>query len=387
MKRSIKNSNLRKSVSNLKVKKNNLLNSNQNPPVKKNKLSTKEVLINDNYNQNENLSPEKNKLSKNNNHLEKKNLKKKNKRRINRHSCIQINMTNTPNSLISSNNLSVISKKRIDSSQKNLLRKSLIFGKNKLNKEKISEKEKNKIGKDTQGENKDKKIKYIDEELNTMNYDNALIYDKRKYCEYYLSLLKKKHLIILTFNSNNDYNVFLLKFSLFILSFSLFFALNTLFFRDSTMQQINSDKGRYNFIYQIPQILYSTIISSVMTFILKKLSLSQSDLLKIKREPDKKRAKKLANNIKKCMKIKLHLFFFIGLSLIIFCWYYITAFGAVYPNTQMHLLKDTLISFLISMIYPFLMNLVPGVLRIPALKAKKKDKKCMYQFSQIIAIF
>ena len=66
-------------------------------------------------------------------------------------------------------------------------------------------------------------MKYIDEELNMMNYNNALENDKRNYWQYYWSLLKKKHLIILTFISNDDYNVFLLKFSLFILSLGLFF--------------------------------------------------------------------------------------------------------------------------------------------------------------------
>ena len=31
-------------------------------------------------------------------------------------------------------------------------------------------------------------IKYNDEELNSFNYQEALAYDKRTYCEYYISL-------------------------------------------------------------------------------------------------------------------------------------------------------------------------------------------------------
>ena len=229
-------------------------------------------------------------------------------------------------------------------------------------------------------------IKFIDEELNRMDYEDALIYDNRGYWKYYLSLLKKKHMILLTFASINDYNVFLLKFSLFVLSITLFFALNTLFFRDSTMRQIFADRGKYNFLYQIPQVLYSTLASSIMTFILKKLSLSQNELIAIKREPNKKKANKLADSSKKCMKTKFYLFFFVGLFILIFCWYYLTAFACVYPNTQMHLIKDTLISFGISMSYPFLINLVPGLFRIPALRAEKKDKETMYKASKIIAL-
>ena len=220
-----------------------------------------------------------------------------------------------------------------------------------------------------------------------MNYENALINDNRTYCQYYISLLKNKHLIILVFISNDDYNVFLLKFSLFIISLAIFFALNTLFFRDSTMTYIFLSKGKYDFLYQIPQVLYSTIISFVIIYILKILSLSQRDLIKIKKESNKKKAKIMANIAKRCLTIKLYIFFFIGIFLLIFCWYYITAFGAVYQNTQLHLIKDTLISFGISMLYPFIINLFPGIFRMQALKAKNKDKKCLYDVSKIIAWF
>ena len=59
-------------------------------------------------------------------------------------------------------------------------------------------------------------------------------------------------------------------------------------------------------------------------------------------------------------------------------------FGAIYRNTQNHLLKDTLISFGLSMIYPFVLYLIPGFFRIPALSEPKKKRKCLYIFSQIL---
>ena len=39
------------------------------------------------------------------------------------------------------------------------------------------------------------------------------------------------------------------------------------------------------------------------------------------------------------------------------------------------------------MIYPFGINLLPGLFRMPAIKEPKKDKKLLYQFSLIIALF
>ena len=71
---------------------------------------------------------------------------------------------------------------------------------------------------------------------------------------------------------------------------------------------------------------------------------------------------------------------------LIFFWFYISCFCSVYRNTQLHLIKDTLVSFGLSFIYPIFINLVPGIFRIPSLKAPNKDKNCQYLFSKLIQI-
>ena len=105
---------------------------------------------------------------------------------------------------------------------------------------------------------------YNDYELNSLDYQKALEIDKRKYLEYYISLIKRKQIIIFTFYTNDDYNSKIIKISLFLFSFSIYFTINALFFNDSTMHNIYEAKGSYNFIYQIPIILYSTIISAII---------------------------------------------------------------------------------------------------------------------------
>ena len=59
-------------------------------------------------------------------------------------------------------------------------------------------------------------------------------------------------------------------------------------------------------------------------------------------------------------------------------------FGAVYKNTQLHLLKDTLLSFGLSLLYPFLICLFPGFLRIPALSNPKNKRNCLYRLNLFI---
>ena len=228
-------------------------------------------------------------------------------------------------------------------------------------------------------------IKYNDYEINNLQYDDALNYDKRSYTQYYFSLLKTKHLIIFTFYTKNDYNSRAIKVILFLFSFALYFTVNSLFFSDSTMHKIYEDEGDFNFIYQIPQIFYSTIITGLITKIIKFLSLTEKDILDIKkRKNESKNLDEIKFNLLYYFNIKYILFFILTFSFLILFWYYLSCFCAVYKNTQIHLLKDTLISFGISLIYPFGLNCLPGILRIPSLKSN--NKKCIYDFSKIIQL-
>ena len=230
--------------------------------------------------------------------------------------------------------------------------------------------------------------KYLnDEEKNNLEYEKAVIYDKRTYFQYYFSLLKKKQLILFTFLPANDYNLIYVKIALFIVSFSLYFTINGFFFTDETMHDIYEDNGVFNILYQIPQILYSSIISSLINVLLKQLSLSEKNILEIKKlENDKNiQNNEKVGKIQKYLKVKLILFFIFSFLLMSFFWYFISCFCAVYINTQSILIKDTLISFATSMIYPFGLCLLPGFFRIPSLKSESSGNICMYKFSIIVA--
>ena len=68
------------------------------------------------------------------------------------------------------------------------------------------------------------------EELNSLKYSDALKLDNRSYCQYYYSLLLKKHLLLFAFVPTNDYNIVSLKICLLLIIFSLYFAVNGFFF-------------------------------------------------------------------------------------------------------------------------------------------------------------
>ena len=173
---------------------------------------------------------------------------------------------------------------------------------------------------------------------------------------------------------------------LFLLSFSLYFSINGFFFSDETMHQIYDDYGVVKYLNQIASIIYSSIIPAIINVILKQLSLSEKNILELKQQKKVKIALEKAKKIQKCMKIKFTIFFILCYLLLIFFWYFISCFCGVYKNTQIILIIDTLISFGLSMLYPLGINLLPGLFRIPALRAKKKDKICLYKLSILVAL-
>ena len=227
-------------------------------------------------------------------------------------------------------------------------------------------------------------IDYSDYELNSLEYNEALRVDKRTYIQFYLSLLRTNHLFIFSFCPNKDYNSRIIKIFLFFFCFTVHFTVNALFFTDQTMHKILEDHGQFNFIYQFPKTLYSSVISGIFNAVIKKLGLSEKTVIELKKEKNCKNIINKENQVLKTLKIKFIFFFIFALILLGAFWYYITCFCGVYINTKIQLIKNTLISFASSLLYKFGICLLPGIFRIPSLK--DKDKPYLYKFSNLLQI-
>ena len=234
---------------------------------------------------------------------------------------------------------------------------------------------------------KPKKImEYDDVEKNNLSYELALEFDKRTYCEYYISLLKTKHIFMFTFFNKNDYNSRIIKIDLFFNNFAIYYFVNSLFFTDSTMHKIYESKGSFNFIDQLPQIIYSSLISFVLNMLLKLLALTERNILTYKKNQTQKNIKHKEKKLIVKLNIKFIIYFIMSFIYLLLFWYYLSIFCAVYINNQYHLIEDTLISFIISLLYPLGIYLLPGCFRIPALSKGKKGGKYLYNLSKIIQI-
>ena len=152
------------------------------------------------------------------------------------------------------------------------------------------------------------------------------------------------------------------------------------------IHQIYEDEGKYNFSYQFPKILISAISSTIiLRIILITLVLTDKSILQVKLQMTRNLATSLKHKILKCINIKFAIFFILNLILLVLFWYYLTCFNAVYENTQVYLIENTMVSFALSFIYPFIINIIPSILRICSLdKKNKQNESHLYSLSQFL---
>ena len=227
------------------------------------------------------------------------------------------------------------------------------------------------------------KINYIDKDLNYLSYRDAIGNDKREFVQFYFSFLKAKHPLIFSFYPHKDYNLLVVKLDLFFLFFIIYYFINALFFNEEAIHKIYEDEGIYNIGYFLPKILFSFIISHFICSLIKYFSLSERNLCEIKINVTSRIISDIVKKEKNKLMIKYIIFYVLSFLFLMFLWYYLSSFNAVYKNTQIYVIKNSLISFSISFVYPFFIIIFISYFR--RISLQNNDKECLYQMSQFLS--
>ena len=241
-------------------------------------------------------------------------------------------------------------------------------------------------------EDEEKKRKNLDNfELNNLDFYDACELDERTWCKTYWSVLMREHSALITFLAWNDYNLFYIKIQRFFILFCVDMTMNGLFFVHESMHKKYTQGEDFTFVQKLPQLLFTLIVSHLLEVILCFLSLTDTHVYEIKSLPikEKRDGQKIMDILSKIQR-KLTSFIIFTFLLFLFFWYFISAFCAVYQNTQVIYLRDSMISFAISLIDPFIIYCFTTLLRCISLtKICRKNccGKCLYKTSDIIPIF
>lgn len=160
--------------------------------------------------------------------------------------------------------------------------------------------------------------------------------------------------------------------------------MNALFITEKTIHKIYADKGEYILSNYILNIICSFIISHFIIALIKFVFLSERNILELKFQKNYRKASEILERIRRCIIIKYILFYILGILFLILFWYYLSSFCAVYQNTQNFLIINTFICFGISLFFPFIISLLPSLLRNISLRSPNKEY--LYKISQYIQI-
>ena len=208
--------------------------------------------------------------------------------------------------------------------------------------------------------------------LNNYTFEQAIKRDYRSICLIYYIILLSKQAIFHAFLFKSPLELFSLRLCLLIFIYSSDLALNALFYLDDKIsEKYNYAKNFFLFAFSnnITVILLSTLAGFLFMTLFTNLSNSTNEMRNVFREEEikliknrkykvsEKRKKEIVNQIEKILKkfkIKTIILIIIEFSLMLFFWYYVTAFCHVYNNTQYSWLFDSFLSILSRTVIDFL---------------------------------
>ena len=238
--------------------------------------------------------------------------------------------------------------------------------------------------------------------LNNYTFKEALKYDKRELCVIFYIFALSKQIIFHTFLYRSPIELFPLRLCLFIFIISSDLALNALFyFNDNISKKYRYAKNLFLFTFSenITVVFLSTLVGFVLLTFLAKLSNSTNAIREVFMKEEErikavknytiteKRKKEILKEIDEILekyKKKVVFLIIIEFILVIFFWYFVTAFCHVYKSTQISWLFDSFLSILSRAILELLISLGLAKLYMMSITG---EIHCLYKFVMFLYNF
>ena len=190
---------------------------------------------------------------------------------------------------------------------------------------------------------------YDEKQLNELDYEEAILYDKRNFCKMLWFSLKEKQTLINTFFSPNNLKPFSMKLLVLIFSFSCYFVINGFLYNEDYVSQKLESKGNKTFYEylsdSIERILYTSIVGGVISFIIGIVFNTEKKIDEVinKYKDNKILLKGEIAKIFRRSKTTALCFIIIQFVLMIVFTIYIFCFCYVYPNNKLDWFESSLI--------------------------------------------
>jgi len=227
---------------------------------------------------------------------------------------------------------------------------------------------------------------YDNDDLDDLDYDEALIYDKRTFCQLFCNELKERQIIANTFCVKDKLKPFSIKLIVFIFNIACYFVINGFLFSEEYVMKILRRKSKsfyYFLVDSTKRIVYTSVIGILINIIVGILFRADKSIRKVQKKY-RDNSIILNGEIVKIYKSTKNLYITFTIinffAMIIFI-FYLFCFCGVYRNCQGDWFEGCFIVFYLMNILPLIASLLLACLRKLGLVCKME---CFFKINSWI---
>ena len=219
---------------------------------------------------------------------------------------------------------------------------------------------------------------YLKIDVDDMDYDDAIKYDTRTFCQYFYDKFKENQILMNTFFNPDNLKPLTIKVLLLLLNIDLYFVINGLFFSESYISELfHSDKEEKFFSFfprSISRFFYTTVVGGIVSTIMGCIIVEEKKVKRvfIREKENQQQIKDEIALIIKSIKKNYIIFIIICLFISIFSWYYVSCFNNVYPGVKIEWIKSSITIMIIMQILTFLAGFFVALIRLVSFKCKSE---------------
>jgi len=225
-------------------------------------------------------------------------------------------------------------------------------------------------------------------DLDDLEYDDAIKYDKRTFFVFLSDRLKEKQIFMDTFFNKENLRPFSIKVILLLLNIDLYFVINGLFYNEKYISELFYSTEEETFFSFFPRSIsrffYATLVGLIIGIIIDWFFVEEKKIKRIlireKEDPMQLKYEISLNvtNIKKRYNAFIFICFFISLI----SWYYISCFNSSYPGVKIEWIKSSITIIIIMQILSIIVILLEAILRTISFKYESEK---IFKLKQLLS--
>ena len=229
---------------------------------------------------------------------------------------------------------------------------------------------------------------YLKPDLDDLEYDDAIKYDKRTFFVFLSDRLKEKQIFMDTFFNREHLRPFSIKVILLLLNIDLYFVINGLFYNEKYISELFYSTEKETFFSFFPRSIsrffYATLVGMFISIIIDWFFVEEKKIKRIlirEKEDPMQLKYEISSNVTSIKK-RYNAFIFLCLFISVISWYYVSCFNSSYPGVKIEWIKSSITIIIIMQILSIITILLEAILRSISFKFESEK---VFKLKQLLS--